>query len=173
MEPAGAHELLVRELTASQNRLFAFIFAQLPHRDRAREVLQDVNLVIWRKADQFTPGTDFWAWAAQIARLQVLTYYRDRGRERLVFNEAVLEQLAAAAEQFSSEDDHATALQACLKKLPPRQRELVQRRYFANESVLQIAESNGRSAAAIKMALHRTRQALLQCIETALGAYPS
>ncbi|MCE9556371.1 MAG: RNA polymerase subunit sigma-70, partial [Planctomycetes bacterium] len=59
MSDQGPSELFVRELTASQPRLRAFIFSLLPNRDAALDVLQDTNVVLWRKAATFEEGSSF------------------------------------------------------------------------------------------------------------------
>ena len=40
----------------------------------AEDVLQEANLVLWRKFDQYQEGTNFFAWACQIIRYEVLKY---------------------------------------------------------------------------------------------------
>ena len=47
----------ILELTQSQQRLFGYIFRRVANRDQAMEVLQQVNLVLCHKADQYTLGT--------------------------------------------------------------------------------------------------------------------
>jgi RNA polymerase sigma factor (sigma-70 family) len=94
------------------------------------DLLQEVNVVLWEKCDEFQPGTDFWAWASQIARFKVLNQVRKYGRERLVFDDAVLQRLAAMAEQKLQDlDRRRDALDHCLKQLPPAQRQLIDLRY--------------------------------------------
>ena len=44
---------LLRELTNHQNSIYAYIFSLVPKREIAQEILQETNLVICEKADQF------------------------------------------------------------------------------------------------------------------------
>lgn len=165
---AESHENLVQLLTANQTRLYGFILTLLPDRERAKDVLQDTNLVIWRKAEEFQPGTNFWAWACKIARYRVLAYYRDAGRDLHVFDDSVLDGVAAAAEEFSADSERSSALLGCLKKLPSKQLALIEDRYTRGQSILAIAERKQQTAAAVKMALLRVRRVLLECVEAAL-----
>jgi len=162
------HERLVQELTSSQTRLYGFILTLLPDRDAARDVLQETNLVVWRKANEFAADSNFWAWATQIARYQVLSHFRDSGRDRLVFDEDVIENLATAAEQHSADADRVRVLVACVKKLPRAQAEAVALRYRSGSSIDEIARERGQTVAAVKMLLLRARRALLKCMELAL-----
>ena len=167
-DASNQHEWLVHELTSSQTRLYGFVLTLLPDRDAARDVLQETNLVIWRKADEFESGTDFWAWATQIARYQVLSHFRDSGRDRLVFDEAVVEKLATAAEKNSADVERVRALVGCIQKLPATQAEVVTLRYRSNSSIDEIARERGQTVAAVKMLLLRARRALAKCVELAL-----
>ena len=46
------------------------------------DVFQAANLVLWRKFDQFEPGTNFFAWACQIIRYEVLKYREKYARRQ-------------------------------------------------------------------------------------------
>ncbi len=52
------------------------------------------SLVAWRKFNQFDPDTNFMAWAAAIARFEALKHLRKQSRDRLVFNDDILDLLA-------------------------------------------------------------------------------
>ena len=133
------------------------------------DLLQEINVVLWEKCDEFQPGTDFWSWASQIARFKVLNQVRKYGRERLVFDDAVLQQLAAMAEQKLQDlDRRRDALDHCLKQLPPAQRQLIDLRYASGQTVESIAESIGRPAGSIRQTLYRIRAALEACVQTQL-----
>ena len=45
----------ILELTQCQQRLYGYIFRRMANRDQAMEVLQQTNLVLCRKADDFEP----------------------------------------------------------------------------------------------------------------------
>ena len=79
VEPSSGKERgdeFIVHLTACQNRLYAYVFSLLPDRERRRDVLQETNLVLWRKSDQFMAGTDFGAWACKVAYFEVLAERR-------------------------------------------------------------------------------------------------
>ena len=80
-------------LTQAQQTLYACILSLLPDRVAANDVLQETNLTLWHKAEDFEPGTNFLAWATRIARYHVLNYRRKRQRDRLVFDEALFAEL--------------------------------------------------------------------------------
>ena len=157
-------------LTATQPSLYAAILALLPDRAVARDLLQETNLTLWHKADDFEPGTNFLAWACRIARYHILNYRRGAQRERLVFDDELFIELAdrqaARVEEF---DVRGAALRGCLDKLPSMQRKLVEERYAPGGSVQRIAEAEGKSVGAISQTLYRVRETLLNCVRQALA----
>ncbi len=65
-------EPFVRLMTEHQGRLFAYVYSLLGNPDAANDVLQEVNVVLWRDSKEFRPGTNFKAWSFRIAHFQVM-----------------------------------------------------------------------------------------------------
>jgi RNA polymerase sigma-70 factor (ECF subfamily) len=163
-------EHFIQDLTASQNSLYGYILSLLPDRAAAEDVLQEVNLTAWQKRADFSPGTSFVAWASKIAYFHVLSHRRKMSRDRLVFDDDVLDYLAERqVERAAAVDPRAKALKRCLEKLPGNQRELVEQRYAPGGSVQDIAAAAGRNVGAISQSLYRIREALLKCVEQTMA----
>jgi len=64
----------VQLLTAHQRSLYLYIITLLPNPADVDDVLQSTNMVLWSKADEFVPGTDFGAWARRVAHFEVLAF---------------------------------------------------------------------------------------------------
>lgn len=161
----GDSDDFITLLTVSQSQLYACILALLPDRVAAQDILQETNLTLWHKAKEFEQGTNFIAWASRIARYHVLNYRRKLSRERVIFDEALFEELCAKQAQRSNDLDHfAESLQHCLHRLSPDQRELLALRYSSGASVKQIAESRKQTVGAISQMLYRIRELLLNCV---------
>ncbi len=153
------------QLVAIQKGLYAYILTLLPWADEASDVLQQTNLVMWRDAARFEPGTDFRAWAYRVAYFQVLAQRRKAGRERLRFDDALLRDLADNMQREAAEDeDEALVLQDCLRKLPEMDRELICRRYDAGVSVKLLAAQLDLPPNTVAVRLHRIRRELLECM---------
>ena len=164
-----AVEQFVERLGSCQDRLYAYILMLLSNRDAAQDVLQETNLVLWRKAGEFDKEQDFGAWACRIAYFQVLAWYRDKNRDRLIFDQDLLNQLSAEAQPLSGElNDRCRALRLCMVRLSERMRDLLRHRYGLNWSIKQIAEKFGQTPGAVATSLCRARHELLLCIEDAL-----
>jgi RNA polymerase sigma-70 factor, ECF subfamily len=166
MKPKDAQEQFVRNLTSCQPALYAYILSLLPNRNDANDVLQDTNLVMWRRSDEYVEGANFTAWAYKIARYKVLAHHRDRRRDRHIFDEELFGRLADDAEHRTGDPEGvASLLDDCVAELPATQRVLVQERYAPGGSVQDMARKLGQSAAALSVTLSRIRNALLACIQ--------
>lgn len=162
-------DAFARELTRHQARLRGLIRCLLFDRKDVEDVWQDTNVTLLKKAADFRPGTDFWAWASQVARYQVLTHCKRLKRDKLVLAEELLHQIATEVIDRGSElECRREALDACLAKLPQPQRQILELRYGPKTSIEAIAASMSRTPNAIRQALFRIRGALLSCVEKRL-----
>ncbi|MFD0892028.1 sigma-70 family RNA polymerase sigma factor [Luteolibacter ambystomatis] len=168
--PANSQEHLVALITRHQGALRGYIQSLMPVDDRlVDDVLQETNLILWRKAEEYDAARPFMPWACRIAFFQVKSARRDVARDRHVFDSELVDQLAA--EEF--DDDEATgaldhALQECLGQLPPEKRALILERYHPEASVGGLAAARGQTPNAISLELHRIRHLLEVCVERKL-----
>ncbi len=122
-------------------------------------------VVLWQKFDQFDGTRDFRKWAMGVARIEVLTFRRDRARDRHVFDDALVEMLAdEAAAATERHDEQREALETCLQKLTTQQRSLVLRAYASGAKIADIAAERGQTPMSLYKVLHRIRQALQDCV---------
>lgn len=163
----------IEALTRHQPALEAFCYANLANREDAREVLQATCVKLWQKAGDWDPGTEFLPWAFTVARFTILSHYRDQKRDRLVFDEDVVQAMADEIEEAAiAFSDRRDALAKCMDKLDQRHRGLLHAHYTVSQSLREIAEASGRSLSAVKMTLLRIRQQLSACIEREMRTNP-
>ena len=156
-------------MTKHQGRLRVFIRSLLPGSPDVDDVLQNTNVVLWTKRSEFTHGTNFLAWAFKITRLQVLSQHKRNKRDgKLVFSDQFLEYVAESAPADRPYNRILTALESCLSRLSPSQREIVDARYERGQSLEQHAETVGCSAGSLRTSLHRIRESLKGCIQNTL-----
>jgi RNA polymerase sigma-70 factor (ECF subfamily) len=161
----------VEHLTGCQRRLFAYIFSLVPRAADADDILQETNVLLWKEADKFQPGTDFGSWACQVAYFQVLSYRKRVGRSREYFDDELIRQLSREGEQrWGVFESRQAALRKCVSKLRPEHQALLAERYRAGDPVKKVAARLHRSPAAVSEALRRIRKSLLRCIERRLAA---
>ncbi len=160
---------IVALIARHQPRLRGLVRCLLVRASDVEDVLQEVNAVLWEKAEEFEVGTDFWAWASQIARFKALNHIRKYSRDRIVFDDELLNEIADLAHERLTQIDHRRdALEGCLNELPTPERQLIDLRYAGGHAIEAIAEIIGRPQASIRQTLYRVRQALLSCIESRL-----
>lgn len=163
------YETFVRLFVSHEARLRGFVRTLLPHWDAVDEVMQETSLVAWRKFTQFDPDTNFMAWAAAIARFEALKHLRRQSRERLVFNDELLDLLAEESlEEADSLEHQRAALGVCLEKLDRRKKHLLQLAYQPGVKFHEVAAEAGKSTQAFYKTIQRLRALLLSCAEKQL-----
>lgn len=167
---SDSYEIFVQLLVRHERGLRAFVRTLLPEAHHADEVVQETCLVLWRKFADFEPHSSFLNWACTVARFEVLKYRRKLARDRHVFHVDLLAVLAdEALDETGQRATEHRALDQCLEKLAPRQRELIQSCYAQGATIKQVAEHLGRSATALYKALNRIRLLLLDCIKVTVA----
>jgi len=166
-----SQEELVSLIAACQKALFAYVRTLVGPNAEVDDILQEVNLVLWRKGQEFDGRTRFLAWACHIAYLQALAHRQKRHRDRIVF--LAEDTLATIAEYAGNEvdriDARLEALGRCLSKLSPGQRRMILMRYEEGGSAQKVADELGRPVGSIRVTLHRARVLLAECIGRALA----
>src|SRR4051812_6704902 len=171
--PAGEPSDLDREEFArlfcrNARRIYGFIMTLVFNHHDAEEVFQNTNVVLWNKFADFEPGSNFFAWASRIAYYEVLSLMKQQRRSR-TFSDEALELLANEAVAMSDRStERYEALEDCLARLNPPDRELLQERYYNQRPPKQIAASHSKSVHAIYRALSRIHNVLLSCVERSM-----
>jgi RNA polymerase sigma-70 factor (ECF subfamily) len=165
---ADSKTQFVQLLTSAQPRLYSYIATLLGDVHNANNVLQEANLLLWTKADDFQPGTNFIAWAREIAYFKALSFVRDVKRDRLIVNHDLVERVFEKSDHID-DDERRIALRHCISELSERQQDLLRVRYANGSSVAEIARQTEKTEGAVKMALSRVRMALMACVQRRLA----
>jgi RNA polymerase sigma-70 factor (ECF subfamily) len=169
--PQAPSDEFVQLFTKWQRRLFLFILAQSPNPVDAEEILQETNLVIWRKSHTFREGTNFYAWGCRIAVLEVLKFRDRRRRYASLLSDAFVETIAREAEDnVEALEERRHALLTCLGRLAPSDRELIRQRYATGATGKSVAAQLARPANSVYQSLSRIRRTLMECITRRLAA---
>jgi RNA polymerase sigma-70 factor (ECF subfamily) len=145
--------------------LRVFVRVLVPSRSDASEVMQEVAVVLWQKFAEFDAARDFRKWAFGVARYEALAFLRDKGRDRHVFDDELVNKLAdEAAVSAPRHEAQREALETCLQKLPEPQRTLVLAAYAQGTRMAELAAQRGQTAMSLYKVLHRLRQTLLECV---------
>jgi RNA polymerase sigma-70 factor (ECF subfamily) len=137
----------------------------------AEDVFQQTSVALWENYDQFTPGTNFGAWATSVARHRVAQFIRCKQRDRhSYFPDDVIDELAACP--FAPPDVQEARLKAlgeCRKRLPAADQRLIALCYGGAGSIRDAANQIGRPVQTVYCSLTRIRARLRECIERRLA----
>ena len=104
--PIERGEAFTRLLVAHQPRIYGFVYSLVGDRAAADDVLQEVSTVLWRKFNDFEHGTNFNAWALNIARFSVLEWRRKQSRAPLLLDD----ESRALLDEYWAEENRVTGL---------------------------------------------------------------
>jgi RNA polymerase sigma-70 factor (ECF subfamily) len=168
-DPAAAIGDFEAQFTQCEEDLQSYIFALLPHWANAEDVLQRTRIVLWQKFSQFEPGTNFKAWALQVARYEVSNFRRRQRGDRLMFDDALVDSLAEVRNTLSEElERRRAALEQCVRKLRPSDRQIIRHCYGPKATTTKAAADRlHRPVNTLYKALQRIRRTLTECVHEA------
>lgn len=164
--------IIARLIVAHRCALFSYVFACVRNHADAEEVLQEVSIAVMSSFDKLNDESEFLPWAREIARRQVLSFFR-RSKRSMVYDSGLVDVLATAARDARCEDvghRRRQALQECVDVLPDTSRHILVMRYSGMTSEVEdIAKQIGRTMSATYGLLKRIRLNLRECVERKLA----
>lgn len=151
-------------------RAYSFLILLVHNHNDAEEILQETAAFLWEKFDTFEEGTNFGAWAIQVAKNKAFEFLRNNQRTRMVFKEEAYSAISEVAEETTLDvSERLGALNACLSRLGEQNQRLLLLRYRRNVSVKKIAEMTGRSLNGLYQSYSRIIELLRTCIKRQLS----
>lgn len=171
---ADAFADLVREF---QRPVRAFVASRSVPGVEIDEIAQRVFVTVFRRLDQFEPGTRFLAWLLSIAHHELLaetTRLKRRADYHTRYIPYVLALEVERRNQSHPTEEQLQAkmqfLQECVQSMRPADQEMIRWRYQEEAALTEIANRTARSLGAIKKHLHTLRRKLHDCIQSKLVA---
>jgi RNA polymerase sigma-70 factor (ECF subfamily) len=157
-------------LLAQHDRwLRTVVFARLGSGEGVDEVLQEVALAAVRQKAPLADASKAAPWLYRLAVLQSLLYRRRHGRQRKLLGRFVQRHDVAEHDVGSIDplawllaDERRRLVREAVKRLLPRDAEILMLKYTEDWSYKQLAEHLGISHAAVETRLHRARGRLRQ-----------
>jgi RNA polymerase sigma-70 factor (ECF subfamily) len=155
-----------------------FLARQIQDPSVIDDLAQEVFLGAVRGISDLENDSGVERWLLAIARHKLVDHLRSKKRNSMLTglgNPASTENVdtgwlpAADDRADRCELELVVALQDCISVLQPNARQLVRQFYFQNESAEEIARRSNRNGNSVRMALHRIRAKLAQCIRNKLG----
>ena len=170
-EPSFQHHAdFLRLYVEHEPSLRGFVRSLVPTLEDSNDVMQEAAMALWKRFGSLDAPENFRRWAFGVARLEALEFLRKKSRDRHVFGEDLLAQLADDAEEMADQFvEERKALDVCLQKLPSDQRSLVEAAYAPGVRMDELATRIGRTAMAVYKSLHRIRMMLTDCTKRELS----
>ncbi len=161
------HKLFLKLILEHQPKIYAYILTLVPSYPDADDILQNACEIMWRRFDQFEPGTNFLAWAIKCAYFEIINFRKNKAKSReIVFDSETFEQmLPVLNDEIKTIDHRREALEQCLDKLQGKQRDIIKLRYNMDLRPKDIALRMGYTVANMYKLISRIQKKLLSCIE--------
>src|ERR1700716_1818774 len=149
-------------------RVYRFVLRIVRDTTRAEDLLSQVFLDVWRTASQFEGRSQVSTWLLSIARFKALTALRQRKHEDIE-QEDVLEIADDADTPEASLDRANTSaiLRACVAKLSPAHREIINLVYYHEKSVEEAGTIIGIPQSTVKTRMFYARKQLAELLKGA------
>ncbi|MEO2044956.1 MAG: sigma-70 family RNA polymerase sigma factor [Pirellulales bacterium] len=159
------------ELLGKQERhILPYVYSITGDWNDTEEVTQRVRLKLWKQFDKYNENLSFGAWARAIAYYEVLTYRKEKLRRPDFLNDTIISKLNETYEELSAPgDERHDALQECLEKLEPKDREIVANYYADLGKSADLSEKVGLTVEALRQKLYRIRKQLFGCVQRKLA----
>jgi RNA polymerase sigma-70 factor, ECF subfamily len=170
MNQQDRHSLFAELITRHQGQLYGYIYSVVRNWTDTDDLYQSVCLVLWSKFESFRPGTNFFAWARQVARNKVGNFVTSKQSPTCVTEE--LNNILAESDPGLDGVDaevYLVALRHCREKLTAEDKEVLQLRYVEELTVVEIAQRLQRLRESVSRSLRRVRRWLLECIQMELA----
>lgn len=142
---AAGDDNAMRTLYARHSaRVFRFLLRIVDSAATAEDLLSDTFIEVWRHAGGFEARSKASTWLLGIARHKALSSLRQRRFEQLDdATVALVPDPSDDPEADAERQSRAVVLRACLRQLPPAQREILDLIYYHEQSIADVARIIG------------------------------
>jgi RNA polymerase sigma-70 factor (ECF subfamily) len=165
-------EDVLREYYAQQRSIYGYIYSATRDYHATQDIFQEVAIAITRKAHTYDTSRPPLPWFFGIARYEILSWLRARGKKPVHVSFDVLNECFGEEDRAHAGTTEVSlreqALKSCIEKLPPKQRSIIDLRYSEKLSCDRIAESVNQSIQSIYAIVKRLKISLRDCVTTRL-----
>ncbi|GCC49722.1 hypothetical protein chiPu_0033773, partial [Chiloscyllium punctatum] len=149
-------------------RVYRFVLRMVRDTTMAEDLVSQVFLDVWRTAAQFEGRSQVSTWLLSIARFKALTALRQRKHEDIDQDDVL--EIADGADTPETSLDRATTseiLRACVAKLSPAHREIINLVYYHEKSVEEAGQIIGIPQSTVKTRMFYARKQLADLLRGA------
>lgn len=158
-------EQIVGLISSYQRSLLGYLLGLLGSQELAEDALQETNIVLWQKRQEYRSGTNFFAWACQIAYFKACKLRQRWNHKVPVFSEVFMQEVSAELEAAVQAPNKLEAfLKECLDLLDDQDLNLLDQRYADGATIQSIATDLKQSVRSVYRTLERIHERLFNCI---------
>ncbi|OKO84474.1 sigma-70 family RNA polymerase sigma factor [Bradyrhizobium sp. AS23.2] len=149
-------------------RVYRFILRIVRDGTTAEDLVSQVFLDVWRTAGQFQGRSQVSTWLLSIARFKALTAMRQRRFEDI--DQEDVRQIpddSDTPESSLDRNDTSAILRACVAKLSPAHREIINLVYYHEKSVEEVGQIIGIPQSTVKTRMFYARKQLADLLRGA------
>ena len=149
-------------------RVYRFILRIVRDSSIAEDLVSQVFLDVWRTAKQFEGRSQVSTWLLSIARFKALTALRQRRFEDI--DQEEVREIADNSETPEASLERSTTnaiLRACVAKLSPAHREIINLVYYHEKSVEEVGQIIGIPQSTVKTRMFYARKQLAELLRGA------
>jgi RNA polymerase sigma-70 factor (ECF subfamily) len=147
-------------------RVYRFILRIVRDATAAEDLVSQVFLDVWRTAGQFQGRSQVSTWLLSIARFKALTAMRQRRFEDI--DQEDVRQIPDGndtPETSLDRSDTSAILRACVQKLSPAHREIINLIYYHEKSVEEVGQIIGITQSTVKTRMFYARKQLAELLK--------
>jgi RNA polymerase sigma-70 factor (ECF subfamily) len=165
---AGGDRTAMHTLYSRHNvRVFRFILRMVRDTATAEDLVSQVFLDVWRTSGQFEGRSQVSTWLLSIARFKALTALRQRQHEDIDQDDVL--EIADSSDNPEAALDRSNTnaiLRACVAKLSPAHREIINLVYYHEKSVEEAGRIIGIPQSTVKTRMFYARKQLAELLKS-------
>lgn len=164
-------EKMLAEFCRHQGILKGYIFSAIRDYHATEDILQEIAILITKKASDFDFDRPVSPWLTGIAKMYIRRWFQQSVRRPSHISFDMLDQCLTDHSVFEPSEmaRRETFLADCLKTLPSTQRRIMSLRYEEGVSCDQVSKMMNRSIQSIYATIKRLKNILRECIDTKHG----
>lgn len=168
---AGNQQALQQFYQRFSGVVYQFSMRTVANAADAAEVLNEVMLDVWRRADSFHGNSQVRTWLLSITRNKSIDLLRRKRPTQSLDDTDLVEEGDDRCElSFITElKEQGTQVRSCMDKLKDTHRQVVYLTFFEELSYTDIAEVMAIPSGTVKTRMMHAKQQLLKCLQRLLG----
>ena len=167
---AGNEAALKQFYQAYHARVYAFVLRRCGDPAESADILNEVMIEVWRRADRFEGRSQALTWVLGIAHHKVLDALRRRGRREMdELDESMPDDNAVNTADLLSAAQNAEFVRRCMEKLSDSHRLMVHLAFFEDMPYPEIARIADCPVGTVKTRVFHAKRLLKECLSGRLA----